>query len=202
MNATSHVKPLDPFFDLPDIDDQPDFTTSKSTVRDPADAAGIQKAVPYPATNRRMRGFEYVNRIDSDIKKIVDLPKRSTAHSAGYDFTSPFYVVIEPGQTKKIPTTIKAYMQPDEYLAIHIRSSLGIKYNLRLANCTGIIDSDYYSNPDNDGEIIIAITNEGSKPYEIKFGERFAQGIFCKYLLADDDNAGASRTGGIGSTDK
>ena len=148
------------------------------------------------------RGFEYVKRIDRDIQKIIDLPKRSTGRSAGYDFTSPSYVRIEPGQTKKIPTGVKAYMLANEYLAIHIRSSLGIKHNLMLANCTGIIDSDYYNNPDNDGEIIIAITNMGSEPYEIKFGERFAQGIFCKYLVADNDNARSERTGGIGSTDK
>lgn len=150
----------------------------------------------------KLRGFEYAKRIDSDTKKTVDLPKRSTSQSAGYDFVSPFFVYIAPGETKKIPTGIKAYMQPDEYLAIHMRSSLGIKHNLSLANCTGIIDSDYYNNPDNDGEIIIAIKNNGPDSYEIKFGERFAQGIFCKYLLADDDIAVGSRNGGIGSTDK
>lgn len=152
--------------------------------------------------NNGIRGFEYVKRIDRDIQKIIDLPKRSTSRSAGYDFTSPSYVFIQPGQTKKIPTGIKAYMLPDEYLAIHIRSSLGIKHNLMLANCTGIIDSDYYSNPDNDGEIIIAITNLGTETHEIKFGERFAQGIFCKYLIVDNDNTTTNRIGGIGSTDK
>ena len=167
-----------------------------------SESDSVLRVVRYGESIIKLRGFEYVKRIDRDGQKIVDLPKRSTSRSAGYDFTSPSYVRIEPGQTKKIPTGVKAYMQPDEYLALHIRSSLGIKHNLMLANSTGIIDSDYYSNPDNDGEIIIAITNMGSEPYEIKFGERFAQGIFCKFLITDDDNAKSERTGGIGSTDK
>ena len=154
------------------------------------------------SNNIRFRGFEYVKRINSNIKKNFDLPKRSTSHSAGYDFVCPNYAYIAPGETIKIRTGVKAYMCSDEYLALHIRSSLGIKYNLALSNCTGIIDSDYYNNPDNDGEIIVAITNMGTKSYEIEPGERFVQGIFSKYLIADDDTADGSRNGGIGSTDK
>ena len=167
-----------------------------------SESDSVLRVVKYDYNTIKLRGFEYVKRIDRDVQKIIDLPKRSTSHSAGYDFVCPNYVYIAPRETIKIRTGIKAYMCDDEYLALHIRSSLGIKYNLVLSNCTGIIDSDYYNNPDNDGEIIVAITNMGTDSYEIEPGERFVQGIFSKYLIADNDDVFSERTGGIGSTDK
>ena len=92
-------------------------------------------------------------------------------------------------------------MNNDEVLMIYIRSSLGFKYNLRLCNQTGIIDSDYYNNENNEGHIFIAIQNEGTNYINLKTGDRFAQGIFMKYLTADDEEEiNTSRTGGMGST--
>ncbi|HCJ4855189.1 TPA: dUTPase, partial [Listeria innocua] len=68
-------------------------------------------------------------------------------------------------------------------------------------NGTGIIDSSYYSNPGNDGNIGIAIKNFSSDLVEIESGERVAQGVFQKYLVADTDIvANESRVGGVGST--
>ena len=101
-----------------------------------------------------------------------------------------------------IPTGLKAYMQPDEYLAIHIRSSLAVKQRLVLANSQGIIDADYYNNADNEGHILIALLNGGSQDVAVSAGMRIAQGIFCKYLLTDRDELTGKeeRTGGIGST--
>ena len=81
-----------------------------------------------------------------------------------------------------------------------MRSSMGIKHSLRLVNCTAVIDSDYYNNPDNEGEIIAVIKNEGRQAYYIKKWERFIQGVFQRYEVADNDNAVGERTGGIGST--
>ena len=92
-------------------------------------------------------------------------------------------------------------MQPDEYLGIHIRSSLAVKHGVSLANSQGIIDSDYYNNPDNEGHILLALLNMGSTEAVLQKGERVAQGIFYKYLLCDDDQAAAqTRQGGFGST--
>lgn len=147
------------------------------------------------------RGFEYVKGLDKEFMDTVKLPTRKTSCSAGYDFMCPFFTVVEPGDKVAIKTGIKAYMLSNEYLAIHIRSSMAIKHNLMLVNNVGIIDSDYYSNPDNDGEIIICVTNIGNEPYEIGQGEYFAQGIFCEYMT-DDNVVRAERTGGIGSTGK
>jgi dUTP pyrophosphatase len=101
-----------------------------------------------------------------------------------------------------VPTGVKVYMQPDEYLGIHIRSSLAIKQGLHLANCQGIIDADYYDNPENEGHILIAVVNAGSREIFLEKGMRIAQGIFCRYLLTDQDEATPkeTRSGGIGST--
>ena len=69
-------------------------------------------------------------------------------------------------------------MNKDEVLLILVRSSMGFKYNIRLCNQVGIVDSDYYNNPDNEGHIFIALKNEGEKVFKVKKGDKFAQGIF------------------------
>ena len=131
----------------------------------------------------------------------IKLPRRATAKSAGYDIYSPFSFELNPGETIKIPTGIKAYMQNDEVLKIYIRSSLGFKYDVVLSNSTGIIDADYFNNPNNEGHIWIKLINHGDKTLSINKGEAIAQGIFEKYLIADNDKpVKEERVGGIGST--
>lgn len=146
-----------------------------------------------------IRGFEVVSAYE---EADINLPQRKTAESAGYDIECAEAVEIQPGEMKLIPTGLKAFMNYDEYLAIHIRSSMAIKRGLMLVNSTGIIDSDYYNNEDNEGHILIAIRNMGYETVTLDKGERVAQGIFSKYLVATDDQATGIRTGGIGSTGK
>jgi dUTP pyrophosphatase len=95
-------------------------------------------------------------------------------------------------------------MQEDEFLGVHIRSSMAIKKGIRLVNNVGIIDADYYNNPDNEGHIMLALVNTGLEPIVLKKGERVAQGIFYKYLTTDDDKdtKKEDRSGGFGSTGK
>ena len=130
------------------------------------------------------------------------LPERGTKYSAGYDFytTNDSPIEIGAGETVTIPTGIKAYMNNDEVLLIHVRSSVGIKRGLVLANITPVIDSDYVDNEFNEGNIILAIRNTTDETVVIQPRERIAQGIFMKYLTTDDDNASGERKGGIGST--
>lgn len=128
------------------------------------------------------------------------LPKRQTKNSAGYDFYSLDDVLISVGASWVFRTGIKACMPPDEHLEIHIRSSYGMKYGLRLANGVGIIDADYYNNPDNEGEILVKLTNNGKRDILVTKGDRFCQGIFVKHFLVDNDDADGERTGGVGST--
>lgn len=156
-----------------------------------------------------MRKFELISekQYEKDLKEVcnyndLELPTRSTKHSAGYDFKSPIDFTLNPGESKKVPTGIKASMNEDEFLAILVRSSMGFKYNIRLCNQVGIVDSDYYNNPDNEGHIFIKIQNEGTESITINKGDRFAQGIFMNYLITDDDMAFGERTGGFGSTNK
>ena len=146
-----------------------------------------------------MRLFEVVRdefrKNDGEIK----LPTRATEHSAGYDFYSPIDVVIQPNETAMIWTDIKANMYWDNVLLLFVRSSMG-KHPVVIANGTGIIDSDYYSNEGNDGNIGFRLLNLGSTPYEIKAGDRIGQGVFVKYGTVKNDNAVGTRQGGFGST--
>ena len=143
-----------------------------------------------------MRGFQNVTGYD------VPLPKRATSHSAGYDICTTEDALLEAGDTVVLKTGLKAYMGADEVLLIFIRSSIGIKHDITLSNGTGVIDSDYYNNEDNEGHIHIALTNCGYNDFLITKGDRLAQGVFVKYLITDDDTASGVRSGGIGSTGK
>ena len=99
-----------------------------------------------------------------------------------------------------IKTGIKAYMQEDEVLYIYNRSSNPMKKGLVMANSVGIIDSDYYENPDNDGHIMFAFYNFYPFDITIKKGDKIGQGIFGKFLTVDNDSTEGERTGGFGST--
>ena len=134
-------------------------------------------------------------------------PVRSTSGSAGYDFYYPYEtpVTIEPGESVVIKSGIKIFipLQSELYLKIVPRSSYGFKYGVMLANTVGIIDSDYYNNEDNEGHIMIKLTNNGNKPLTISKGDKYCQGILDKYYITEDDcPLSYNRTGGIGSTGK
>lgn len=175
--------------------------------------------------NSGVRGFKWIKDFPTNI---FELPKRSTSKSAGYDIYvihPKVFEIIENSLVKTpdinkiwntivenndqivkcnkngvivLPTGLKAYMQNDEFLMMTIRSSSSIKNGIQQANSPSVIDTDYFENKDNDGHIYFAIRNK-----EFKFDKpivRIAQGIFMKYLVADDDNAKNIRIGGIGST--
>ena len=137
--------------------------------------------------------------IEDNCYENIKIPVRATSGSAGYDFYSPIDIVLKPGETAKIPTGIRCKIDDDYVLQIYPRSSLGFKYQMCLLNTAGIIDSDYY-NADNEGHIIIALVNRGDKIVELKKGDRFVQGIFTKYYLAQEEENNKVRTGGFGST--
>lgn len=145
----------------------------------------------------RIRGFEVVKAWEM---KGIHLPERKTSKSSGYDLESAEDVILAPYKTTVLSTGLKAYMQEDEYLAVYIRSSLAIKHGIVLINSTGIIDADYYNNPDNEGHIMIAVYNTTDSAFTVNKGDRIAQGIFAKYYKADNDSADGTRTGGVGST--
>lgn len=183
-------------------------------------------------SNERLRGFEVIEAYQGEG---INIPQRSTHHSAGYDIEASDDIVV-PSMIKQlvsylaqqfravfniafakeledidsdkilkstlVPTGLKVYMQEDEYLKIVNRSSNPLKRFLMLPNGIGIIDQDYYNNDNNEGHLYVQLINYGIRDYKIEKGERIAQGIFTKYLKADQDQGGVSeRQGGFGSSD-
>lgn len=171
----------------------------------------------------KIRGFEQVTTFDK-----INLPQRATHDAAGYDFEAADEVVI-PSIWKKgialslkavlkgekslideelkkelkpvlVPTGVKAYMQPEEFLQLCNRSSNPLKRFLLLGNGVGIIDSDYYNNASNEGHIMFQFINFGLTDVTIKKGERIGQGIFLPFLKADNDGPTKQRDGGFGSS--
>lgn len=188
---------------------------SKDVVEYPADELT-------PCSKPKIRGFEQI----SAIKTEIPMPMRKTKASAGYDIgvihpmvydlickgytveqaweqvpkVNGCAIVTKPVDTASIilPTGIKAYMQDNEVLVMAVRSSSGIKKAIKQANPPSWIDADYYNNPDNEGHIKFAISND-----MIYFDApimNIAQGIFINYLVADTGNSEYERIGGIGST--
>ena len=151
----------------------------------------------------KQRGFEVVKGYENES---INLPVRKTKYSAGYDIEAAEDIIIPAFKRGDAPTLIKtglkAYMMDDEVLMLYNRSSNPKKKGLILANSVGVVDKDYYGNPDNDGHIMFAFYNIKAEDVEIKKGEAIGQAVFQKYMVTDDDIASGERTGGFGSTDK
>ena len=168
----------------------------------------------------KKRGFEICK---DYIDKDINLPVRKTKNSVGYDIEaaedtvipsiwknifgnfSKFvkgdkeYLEIKPTLVK---TGLKSYFGEDEVLMLANRSSNPGKKGLILANSLGIIESDYYGNPDNDGHLMYAYYNFFPVDITIKKHDTIGQAYFQNFLKVDNDVAEGIRTGGFGSTDK
>ena len=146
---------------------------------------------------------QYTEAQAREIYQSLELPRRATRGSAGYDFFSPVAFSLMPGASIKVPTGIRAEMEEGWVLKLYPRSGLGFKYRLQLNNTVGIIDSDYFYS-DNEGHILAKITNDSreERTVEIQAGMGFMQGIFLEYGITMDDDARGIRNGGLGSTTK
>lgn len=138
-----------------------------------------------------------------EIYNTINLPKRATTGSAGYDFYAPIDIDMAPNTSTKIPTGIRAKIEENWMLTCYPRSGLGFKFRLQLDNTVGIIDSDYYHSS-NEGHIMIKMTNDSrnDKSVHVDKGAGFAQGIFIEYGITIDDDTTEIRNGGFGSTSK
>ena len=146
----------------------------------------------------KVRGFEVV--IDSKRKTDgeITLPTRGSSRAMAYDFYANNDYTVAPNEVAKVWTDVKAYMNEDECLIINVRSSMGGKF--MLANTSGWIDADYYSNEGNDGNIGVFLKNISNETQTINKGDRIAQGAFFNFLVADNGNTDNVRIGGFGST--
>ena len=127
------------------------------------------------------------------------LPTRATAGSAGYDLLIKEEVILEAGESVLTFTDVKCEFPKDYVMLLFIRSSLG-KLGIQLANGVGVIDSDYYNNPDNDGNIGIVLYNASDKNIALGADQRVVQGVVVPYLANDDTTD--TREGGFGSSGK
>ena len=150
-----------------------------------------------------LRKFEVVDpAFRKNIGIEIKLPARATKHSAGYDFYSPIDLVISPKTASMIWTDVKAFFEPNIVLLTSVTSGMGKKC-VMLSNTIGVIDSDYYGNIDNDGNIGFRLYNYGDQDYVIKAGDKIGQGIFLPFFTVDDETEiTAVREGGFGSTVK
>lgn len=182
----------------------PEVQVHKVSTLEEADSKVVTDTLGLKLSDRGSRGFRVVeDEHRKHPKRTIQMPHRGSKHSAGYDFYSPVDFTLKPGERIKVATDVCAFMLPDEYLQVHVRSSIGIK-GVMITNTTGIVDSDYYKNPKNGGNILVFLHNVGDETLEVEAGDRIAQGIFSKYLLIEDDdlNSGVTRTGGYGHTGK
>ena len=131
------------------------------------------------------------------------LPERKTQHSAGYDIACYEDTIIQPDCVVLVKTGLKCSMPNLTHGQLHLRSSIGIKYPVCLANGVGIIDEDYYNNEDNEGHIQVPIFNYGEKPITFEKGTTIAQLVIIPYAILDIDNVKkVTRKGGFGSTNE
>ena len=136
------------------------------------------------------------------IKENAVLPTRATNGSAGYDLCACIEsdITVQKNEIVKIPTGISAEIDTNEAaLMIYPRSGLASQSGITLANCVGVVDSDYR------GEIAVPLINLGNKDFTVQSGMRIAQIVVTPIFLPDIEETDAlsetSRgSGGFGST--
>ena len=163
--------------------------------------------------NLPVRKTKYSAGYDFEVAEDIEIqPYRILRNKIGkhyYENSKQTYTLEEVSKITKdlkakptlVSTGVKCKLEPDEYLQLSVRSSCPLKYWLILANGIGIIDADYYNNPDNEGEIFFQIINLSPMPILLKKGDIIGQGVILKYGLTDDDLVEKLRIGGFGSTD-
>ena len=161
--------------------------------------------VSYQEFKNSFKGLGYIEDPDkleyslSEFYDKIKLPERKTSGSAGHDISTPLPISVPVGESLVVPTGLKCRMEEGYVMLIFPRSSLGIWFRMMLTNTVGVIDSDYYG-AENEGHILISVTNNGNKTINIPNGARFAQAVFVPYGVAAGSGGAEKRTGGIGST--
>ena len=135
----------------------------------------------------------------------IRLPERKTKYSCGYDLETPLDIVLAPHTSIVIPTGIRVVFSEEEretwHLKLYARSSVGIKDQVVITNGTGLVDSDF-SDSENEGDMLIALTNMSDEVRKYKAGNRVCQAVFEIYGITSDDKASGQRKSGVGSTGK
>lgn len=157
--------------------------------------------------------------------KDVELPKYAKPGDAGFDLVAAEDIIIEPGETKVIPTGLAFELPPGYEMQIRPRSGMSRKTKFRVV--LGTIDSGYrgevgviadnismveYASMPRFNAGILAGDNDFSitKPVkyeviEIKKGDRIAQGVIApvetaNFVEVDELSDSERGVGGFGST--
>lgn len=166
-------------------------------------------AAGLPTPERKTKdsaGYDFVVAEDTIIPSYINLMKKMKQEMA-VDESVPFILEDMATVTKRlgikptlVPTGMKCQLSSGTYLELSVRSSCPLKYWLIMANGVGIIDRDYYNNPDNEGHIYFQLINLSPYDVQLKKGDTIGQGIIKPYYITDDDAAVGVREGGFGST--
>ena len=133
----------------------------------------------------------------------VKIPTYGSASAAAFDISvySPEHLqeFIQSGNSAIFPTGLFFEVPEGFVLKVFSRSGHGFKSGVRLANCVGIIDSDY------TGELMIKLINDGPDPFMVEHGDRIAQGIFepvqrVSFVVAEEIKKTERGAKGLGST--
>jgi dUTP pyrophosphatase len=104
----------------------------------------------------------------------LPLPARATAGAAGFDLASADAGVLAPGERKLFRTGLRIAVPEGWECQLRPRSGLALKHGVTLPNTPATIDSDYR------GELMVALVNIGSLPFEITRGMRIAQMVIAR----------------------
>jgi dUTP pyrophosphatase len=153
--------------------------------------------------------------VNVKIKKLSPdavIPRYATLGAAGFDLVAVEDVFLLPGETKLVKTGLSVELPMGFEMQVRPRSGTSLKTPLRVANAPGTVDCDYR------GEVCVIMTNttehieingshvrEFPVPWQIKKGERIAQGVICavehaEFVEVDDLSVTGRGTGGFGST--
>ena len=160
-------------------------------VRKTADSAGYDLCVAEDCILPSY--WTLMENMSSTIEDFDHLPIMTLADVANHTKSTKSKVPL-------ISTGMKCKLDHGTYLELSVRSSTPLKHWIILANSVGIIDADYYNNPDNEGEIFLQLINLSPFDIKLKKGEAIGQGIIKPYGVTEDDIACGQRMGGFGST--
>jgi dUTP pyrophosphatase len=133
------------------------------------------------------------------------LPAYETDGAAGLDLRAALgedeIVSLKPMGRALVPTGLKVAIPLGYELQVRPRSGLALKFGITCLNSPGTVDSDYR------GEVGVILINLGGEDFEIKRGDRIAQGVIARHARIEWKDsevlqATARGEGGFGSTGK
>ncbi|MBQ4383735.1 MAG: deoxyuridine 5'-triphosphate nucleotidohydrolase [Firmicutes bacterium] len=119
----------------------------------------------------------------------IELPRRATSGSVGYDFTLPFAFTLDAHNEQIFPTGIRCRMNPGWALFLLPADGYGFRTGMKLLNTIDVVDRDYYDS-ENEGHILVKLDlpdEHFAQNLTLEEGKGFVRGIFLPYGLAVEE---------------